>query len=98
MLLVVCPDQAVAAWCAAPVVIADPGLVLTPVVLGPRQVPVVTDVEEARRHPELTVLSALAHGGRADRSAVFEALLAALDVIDHSRCCRRRPGSGWRSS
>jgi hypothetical protein len=83
MLLVVCPDHTVAAWSAAPVVIGDPGLVLTPVVLGPRQVPVVTDVEEARRHPELTVLSALAHGGRADPSAVFEALLAALDVIDH---------------
>jgi hypothetical protein len=83
MLLVVCPDQAVAAWCARPVVISEPGLVLTPVVLGPRQVPVVTDPDVARRSPELTVLSALAHGGREDPSAVFEALLAALEVIDH---------------
>jgi hypothetical protein len=83
MLLVVCSDPMVAEWCAKPVVIGDPGLVLTPVVLGPRQVPVVTDVEVARRHPELTVLSALAHGGRADPLPVFEALAAALDVIDH---------------
>jgi hypothetical protein len=83
MLLVVCPDPAVATWCAQPIVITDPGLVLTPVVLGPRQVPVVTDVETARRHPELTVLSALAHGGRADPSPVFRALLAAIDVMDH---------------
>jgi hypothetical protein len=82
-LLVVCPDRVVAAWCAEPVVVADPGLVLTPVVLGPRQVPVVTDVEIARRHPELAVLSALAHGGREDPSAVFGAFVAALDVIDH---------------
>lgn len=82
-LLVVCPDQAVAAWCAKPIVIADPGLVLTPLVLGPRQVPVVTDIDVARRHPELAVLSAMAHGGREDPSAVFEALLAALDMIDH---------------
>jgi hypothetical protein len=83
VLLVVCPDQAVAAWCAKPVVIADPGLVLTPVVLGPRQVPVVTDVDTARRYPELAVLSALAHGARDDPSDVFESLLAALDTIDH---------------
>jgi hypothetical protein len=83
MLLVVCPDQAVASWCATPIVITDPGLALRPVVLGPRQVPVVTDVAVARRLPELAVLSALAHGGRTDPSAVLEALLAALDVIDH---------------
>jgi hypothetical protein len=81
MLLVLCPDPAVAAWCAQPVVVSDPGLVLTPVVLGPEQVPVVTDTRVARRHPELAVLSALAHGGGADPS-VFTALFAALDVID----------------
>src|SRR5947207_3704259 len=37
MLLVVCPDQAVAGWCAKPIVVSDPGMVLTPVVLGPRE-------------------------------------------------------------
>src|SRR5262245_31441650 len=83
MLLVVCPDPVVAAWCAQPIVITDPGLVLTPVVLGPHQVPVVTDVEVARRHPQLTVLSALAHGGRENPTPVFGALLAALDAMDH---------------
>ncbi|HET8661696.1 MAG TPA: hypothetical protein VFM55_22215 [Micromonosporaceae bacterium] len=82
MLLVVCPDRAVAAWCATPIVVTDPGLTLTPVVLGPRQVPVVTDAGVARRHPELTILSVLTHGARQDPPAVFEALLAALDVID----------------
>jgi hypothetical protein len=82
-LLVLCPNQAVADWCATPVVIGNPCLVLTPVVLGPDQVPVVTDVELARRTPELAVLSALAHGGGAAPGPVFKALLAALDVIDH---------------
>jgi hypothetical protein len=43
----------------------------------------VTDADVARSHPELTVLSALAHGGREDPSAVFEALLTALDAIAH---------------
>lgn len=83
MLLVVCPDPAVATWCEQPIVVSEPGLVLTPVVLGPRRVPLVTDAEVARRHPQLTVLSALAHGGQADPTPVFGALLAALDVMDH---------------
>jgi hypothetical protein len=84
MLLVLCPDSAVAGWCAQRIVVSDPGLVLTPVVLGPEQVPLVTDNKVARRHPELTVLSVLAHGGRSDPS-VFTALFAALDVIDLDR-------------
>jgi hypothetical protein len=78
----VCPDPVVAAWCAAPIELGHPGLVLCPVVLGPHQVPVVTDLDTARRAPELTVLSAIAHGGRSDPVPVFEALRAALDVVD----------------
>lgn len=83
MLLVLCPDPAVAAWAANPIVVGEPGLVLTPVVLGPGDVPVITDPALARLHPELAVLSALAHGARPDRQPVFDALLAALDVVDH---------------
>jgi len=85
LLLVLCPDPAVAAWCAAPIVVGDPGLVLTPLVLGPAEVPVVTDLALARRSPELAVLSAMAHGhaARPGQMMVFEALLAALNVVDH---------------
>jgi hypothetical protein len=83
MLLVLCSDPAVAVWSARPIVVSNPGLWLTPVVLGPQEVPKVTDVAVARRQPELTVLSTLAHGGQEDSSAVFEALFAALNVIDH---------------
>jgi len=83
LLLVVCPQPAVAAWCAVPIVVGRPGLVLTPVVLGPAEVPVVTDLTVARHSPELTVLSALAHGSGPARPAVLEALLAALDKVDH---------------
>ena len=66
-----------------PLVIGPPGSVLTPVALGPSQVPVVTDLGTARRIPELAVLSALAHGASPHPTPVFEALLTALDVIDH---------------
>jgi hypothetical protein len=82
VLLVVCPDASVADWCAQPIAVGHPGFVLAPSVLGPRQMPAITDVELARRQPELAVLSAIAHGGRADPVPVFEALLAALDVVD----------------
>ncbi len=78
-----CSDPAVAAWCAVPIVFGRPGLVLTPLVLGPYQVPVVTEPEWARRCPELAVLSAIAHGNEPDQKLVFEALLATLDALDH---------------
>jgi len=81
VLLVLSPDPAVAAWCAQPIVVSEPGLALTPVVLGSEQIPVVTDTWVARRHPELAVLAALAHGAEPDPS-VFTALFAAFDVID----------------
>lgn len=83
LLLVICPDRRVATWCANRIVVGEPGLVLTPIVLGPAAIPVVTDLQAARQHPHLAVLSALTHGASSGRSGVFEALLAALDVVDH---------------
>jgi hypothetical protein len=80
-LLVMCPEQPVADWCAAPVTIGPPGSMLTPVALGPAQVPVL-DLDTARRSPELAVLSALAHGTGPEPARVFEALLAALNIVD----------------
>jgi hypothetical protein len=53
------------------------------VVLGPDQIPVVTDPRAAREQPELALLSALAHSGGPDQRPIFNALLAALSVIDH---------------
>jgi hypothetical protein len=82
-LLVVCADPGVAAWCAAPIVVSDPGLALTPLVLGPDRVPVVTEPALATRSPELAVLSAMAHGARSDPTRIFEAMLAGLNVVDH---------------
>jgi hypothetical protein len=82
MLLVVCADDSTAAWAAAPIEIG-PGSVVVPCVVGPDQVPVVTDPDEARRSPQLAVLSAIAHGGRPDRFQVLDALLAAYGEVDH---------------
>jgi hypothetical protein len=55
--LVVTADPTVARWAAEPIELG-PGGKLQPLVLGPDAVPVIADVEQARRAPELAVLSA----------------------------------------
>jgi hypothetical protein len=82
ILVVVAPKRAVARRCAVPIVVGEPDFVLTPMVFGPDGVSVVTDPEEARRYPQLAVLSALAHGGGAQSTAVLDALSVALDNAD----------------
>ena len=85
-LLVICTDNATATWCARPIELG-PGNTFTPSVLGPRQVPVLTDPAQAADNPELAVLSALAHGGRSDHDEVLDALPTALGAVDdqHSK-------------
>jgi hypothetical protein len=82
VLLVVCTDAGTATWCATPIPVGHPGFVLRPLVLGPEQLPVVTDVTDAGRSPELAVLSAIAHGMHPARDKVLHALLGALDTMD----------------
>lgn len=85
VLLVVCVDAATAAWCATPIELGHPGARLVPLVLGPDRMPVVTEVRDAGRIPELSVLSAMAHGARPDRRGVLDALLGALAAVDDQR-------------
>jgi hypothetical protein len=49
-----------------------------PLVLGPSGVPEITDEEQARRDPELAVLSAMAHGRDADPEKALRIALAAM--------------------
>jgi hypothetical protein len=84
ILLVVCADSGTAAWAATPIELG-PGWVVTPWVVGPDQVPVLTEPDRARQSPQLAVLSALAHGGDPDRTQVLDALLAAYAVVDRDR-------------
>jgi len=82
LLLVMSPDPAAAAWCGTPIVVGGPGMTLRPLVLGPADVPVVTNPDLARHQPELAVLSAIAHGKQHGEKGVFHALLAALEAVD----------------
>ena len=84
-LLVVAPDPDVAAWCAEPIETGIPGFVLRPPVLGRAAIPVVTDLAEAARRPELAVLSVMAHGASELGAAIAAAVLPAIQGLDEER-------------
>jgi hypothetical protein len=84
-LLVVCSTEAVARWCARPIAMGPGGFELRPHVMGPAVVPVVTDPDLARRKPELSVLSAMAHGKGDEAVPVALAALAGTASLDEER-------------
>ncbi|WP_437937113.1 hypothetical protein [Sorangium sp. So ce341] len=84
-LLVVTIDAALARWSARPIDTGHPGWTLTPLVLGPEGVPVVTDAEQAKAAPEVVVLSAMAHGEGEAGEAIGVAFLAAAGGLDQER-------------
>lgn len=85
MLIVISPDNTCAAWCAKPIRIGHPGWELRPLVLGPRQVPVVTDVAQATDNPELSLLSVMAHGEDPQHDKIFDSFLHALRTVEEER-------------
>ncbi|KYF47826.1 hypothetical protein BE08_15765 [Sorangium cellulosum] len=84
-LLVVTTDAAIARWSSRPIDTGHPGWILTPLVLGPEGVPVVTDAEQAKAAPEVVVLSAMAHGQQEAGEAIGMAFLAAAAGLDQER-------------
>lgn len=84
-LLVVAPEPVVAGWCAEPIETGVPGFVLRPPVLRRTAVPVVTDLEEAARRPELGVLSAMSHGDTEQGATIGDTVLRAIRDLDNDR-------------
>jgi hypothetical protein len=82
ILVVIATKPAVAKRCAVPIIVGEPAFVLTPMVFGPDRVPVLTDPEQARRNPQLAVLSALAHGDGPESVLVLDNLAAGLKSAD----------------
>lgn len=76
-LLVVTVNEATARWAAKPVDLGN-GNWFAPLVLGPSRVPEVAEESQARAHPELAVLSAMAHGQDADIGKAARVAAAAL--------------------
>ena len=81
VLLVTCQDRATALWASQKVRIG-PTVTLAPLVLGPHNVPAVTDPEQAAADIPLAVLSAITHSKDPDVGAILKALAAALKTLD----------------
>ncbi|MFF4243987.1 hypothetical protein ACFYY2_05895 [Streptomyces sp. NPDC001822] len=85
VLLVVCQDEATALWAARPIRIGPPewaSLTVRPLVLGPHNVPAVTDPSVAARDVPLATFSAITHGKDPNAPAILEALATALKTLD----------------
>ncbi|EYF07905.1 hypothetical protein [Chondromyces apiculatus] len=87
IVLVVTPYENVASWAAMPIALGvthGDGIV-RPRVLGPAQLPRITDSAVAACAPELGVLSALAHGNGPEGLDVIMAALMGLERLDEER-------------
>ncbi|MFD3921089.1 hypothetical protein [Streptomyces sp. NPDC058595] len=81
VLLVVCQDRATAEWAARPVDIGLPqwaALTLRPLVVGPHNMPVITDAAEVRKDLALATLSLITHGADRDPDVILKAMTTAL--------------------
>ncbi|WMX45687.1 hypothetical protein RGF97_13650 [Streptomyces roseicoloratus] len=87
LLLVVCKDRATARWAAGPFrggYGTWTSIVIHPLVLGPDNVPVITDAAEASRNLAMTAFSAMTHGTHQQAPAILEALAQALGTADQA--------------
>ncbi|WP_326699300.1 hypothetical protein OG909_19555 [Streptomyces sp. NBC_01754] len=85
VLLVVCQDEQTALWASRPIRIGPPewpSLTVRPMVLGPHNVPVVTDPATAARDVPLATFSAITHRKDPNAPAILEALATALKTLD----------------
>lgn len=88
VLLVVCRKASTARWARTPIRIGRADAVcmtVTPLVLGPDNVPPLTTVEEAAEDPHFAVFSALTHGHGRKRRVILKTLAAALGTIDDEK-------------
>lgn len=83
VLIVITQNSATARWAAQPIQLGLRGwesLTVRPLVLGPDNVPVITDEREAVRDVPLAVLSARTHGRGRNAAAILESPAAALQT------------------
>lgn len=80
-LLVLTGSDRVATW-ASQTIELGPGNRMQPYVMGPRHLPRINSVEEARRAPELAVLSAMAHGEHCSLATAAATLAAVAELTE----------------
>ncbi len=77
-LLVICPDEATAAWYAAPIPTALDGYTHRPRVLLPARIPAMTKAGTVAADPAMAILSLTYHGQQAGVADAFAAGIASL--------------------
>lgn len=85
LLVVLTPDPRVARWAARPIDLGPGNEAFRVHVLGPEQIPRVTDREVAGRSPELAMLSALSHADADGDPELIHVALAGLRSLDSTR-------------
>ncbi|GGZ19816.1 hypothetical protein GCM10010387_10930 [Streptomyces inusitatus] len=81
LLLVICQDRATAEWAARPVTIGPaewPSLTLRPLVVGPHNMPLITNAAEARKDLAFATLAAITHAAEPEAGAILKAMSTAL--------------------
>ncbi|QFR95237.1 hypothetical protein GBW32_22235 [Streptomyces tsukubensis] len=81
VLMVVCQDRRTATWAAEPRrmgIPQCPTVTVQPLVVGPHNMPLITDPEQAGTDIPLTVLSAVTHAADPDIGTILKALSTAL--------------------
>jgi hypothetical protein len=78
-LLVYTPKESLLDWCQQAIDLGQPGSLFHPVVMGPKQVPKVASVEQAKQSPYLTLLAALAHGSTPEGEELAGLAWAAME-------------------
>ena len=85
LLVVVCQDKKTAEWAMGPFHLGPDDwqpLTVRPLVLGPGNVPVILDPEEAAQDLAMAAFTAVTHGKSPDHTAILEALAHALGRAD----------------
>lgn len=85
LLVVLTPDPRVARWAAQPIDLGPGNENFRVQVIGPEQIPRVTEIAEARRAPELALLSALAHANADGDPELVRVALLGLRSLDRAR-------------
>ena len=83
--VVIAPDHKVAAWAAQPIDTFQPGTGFAPVVIGPNEIPRVTDPRRALASPGLALLSAIVHGHEPGGEQVAIAAVDGLASVEPDR-------------
>ncbi len=85
LLAVLTPDSRVARWASQPIDLGPGNEAFRVHVIGPEQIPRVTELAEARRSPELALLSALAHANADGDPELAPVAFIGLRGLDRAR-------------